>query len=268
MKIIDLFGNDAVKQNEGVKYSKLLEQFLGPFMRRFTNDENIEDIIDFASSAWNFGNLKDMLPEDAFDSVMDMLRQNEEIDERLFHEMVDYKISNFGEYDRFIVDFELDEPKEGNFPILRVLTKEKNAYLMELGDNLEKAELENDRKENDFEENYINRHALILKPQQPFVDWCFSLYPDLPVEERLEFEEEIKNIVNIYLIEENEDVEKWLIKKFDKFFMMLLDGWSENKKEWPQNRSYKMFTSWFRVDISKDVFDTVRKPIQKAGIDE
>jgi hypothetical protein len=52
-----------------------------------------------------------------------------------------------------------------------------------------------------------------------------------------------------------DDVEKWLIKKFDKFFMMELDEWCANKKEWPQKRNYKMFKLWFKVEISEMIYD-------------
>lgn len=52
-------------------------------------------------------------------------------------------------------------------------------------------------------------------------------------------------------------------KKYDKFFMMELDEWHKNKKEWPQIRSYKTFKQWFKVDISKMIYDLEKRPIVK-----
>ena len=84
------------------------------------------------------------------------------------------------------------------------------------------------------------------------------MYPDDD-----DFEEDIKE-TNIYLIDDTiDDVEKWLKKKFDKFFMMELDEWHTNKKEWPQKRNYKMFNLWFQVEISRMIYDLEKQPVLK-----
>jgi hypothetical protein len=80
----------------------------------------------------------------------------------------------------------------------------------------------------------------------------------------LSFEEDIKE-TNIYLVDDKiDDVEKWLKKKFDKFFMMELDEWFENKKDWPQKRNYKMFKQWFQVDVSTMIYDLEKNPVLKS----
>jgi hypothetical protein len=43
--------------------------------------------------------------------------------------MIDYKISNFKEYENFIVDYKLKEVSAGEDPILSIVTQEKEAYL-------------------------------------------------------------------------------------------------------------------------------------------
>lgn len=62
-KMTNLFGNSKIVQNEGVKYSVLLEQFIEPFLKNFDNVEYLEDILEFSINAWNFGNLKEILPD-------------------------------------------------------------------------------------------------------------------------------------------------------------------------------------------------------------
>ena len=113
---------------------------------------------------------------------------------------------------------------------------------------------------NDFEDNFINRSAISLKPLQPFIDWHDSIYPDS------KFDEATYNEVNIYLINGsyNEEIEAYLKKKFDRYFMMELDGWHTDKKEWPKRRNYKMFKEWFRIDISTAVYDMEKTPVSKA----
>jgi hypothetical protein len=251
--VINLFGNKIVP-NTGVKYSKLLEQFISPFANEFRDTEYIEDIIEFAINAWNFGNMEILIPKGEFEKTTELIKEKE-INIVLLRKMIAYKISNFKEYENFIVDYELKEVKTGEDPVLSIITQEKEAYLAIMMDSLD-----NEATEDDFRENYINRSAVILKPQQPFIDWYFNLNPD----DDLDFEEDLKE-TNIYLVDDKiDDVEKWLKKKFDKFFMMELDEWCSDKKEWPQKRNYKMFKQWFQVDVSTMLYDLEKKPILKS----
>ena len=252
-KVINLFGNKIIP-NTGVKYSELLEQFMSPFVNEFRDIEYMEDIFEFVINAWNFGNIEVLLPKGEFEKATGLIK-DKDINVALLRKMIDYKTSNFKEYENFIVDYELKEVAAGEDPILSVVTQEKEAYLANMMDTLE-----NEVTENDYAENYINRSAIILKPQQPFVDWYFKLNP----EDELDTEEDIKEI-NIYLVDDGiDDVEKWLKKKFDKFFMMELDEWCENKKEWPQKRNYKMFKQWFQVDVSTMIYDLEKQPVLKS----
>jgi len=253
-KVISLFGNNKVIQNKGVKYSKLLEQFIEPFTKEFEDSEYVEDIFEFSINAWNFGNMKIIIPNEEFEkSISSIQNKDDEVNLSLLKKMIDYKVQKFKEHTNFMVDFELKETKKD--PILSVVTQEEEAYLTNMMDTLE-----NEVTEDDFEENYINRSAIILKPQQPFVEWYFKLNP----EDELDFEADIKE-TNIYLVDDGiDDVEKWLKRKFDTFFKMELEDWHTNKKEWPQKRNYKMFKLWFRVETSEMVYDLEKKPVLKS----
>jgi hypothetical protein len=253
-KLINLFENNKIVPNTGVKYSELLEQFMSPFVNEFRDTEYIEDIFEFAINAWNFGNMQIITPNQEFEkSILSIQDKDDDTNISLLKKMVDYKVSNFKEYENFIVDYELKEVKVGEDPILSIVTQEEEAYLANMMNTLE-----NEVTQDDFEENYINRSAIILKPLQPFLDWLATLNPDM------DFEEDIKE-TNIYLIDDTiDDPEKWLKKKFDKFFMMELNDWHTNKKEWPQKRNYKMFNLWFRVETSQMIYDLEKKPILKS----
>ena len=50
---------------------------------------------------------------------------------------------------------------------------------------------------NNFEENYINRVAIFLKPLQPCIDWVNNLYTNNPIDES-----DVAN-VHIYLIHDH-----------------------------------------------------------------
>ncbi len=247
-KIINLFNKQQiVVQNTGVKYSQLLEKFIEPFMHDFDDVEFYEDIFEFAINAWNFANMKLLLPKGEDDAAFDSFK-NEGINVTLLNRMIDYKISHFKNYTNFIIDYELEETIED--PILKITTQEQDNYLKTM---LEQFDQEDSAI--NFDENYINRSAIIIKPLQPFIDWCSNLYP-----------EEMDDIIETktYLISEDiEDIDSWLRKKFDKLFKFELESWHHNKKEWPQKRNYKMFKEWFQIDISTMIYDFEKNPIQK-----
>ncbi|GAA3628955.1 hypothetical protein [Flavivirga jejuensis] len=253
-KVINLFDNKIVP-NKGVKYSELLEQFMSPFTDEFIDAAYIDDIFEFSMNAWNMANINIMMPNEDIEKEMNAIEQEGE-DISLLKKMIAHKEEKYKVFTNFIIDYELKEPQPGKAPMLSVVTQEEHAYLSDMVNEIK--EEENLHYQEDYHENYINRSAIVLKPQQPFLDWFSNLNPDE------DFEEELKE-TNIYLVDDTiDDVEKWLKKKFDTFFMMELEEWHGNKKEWPQKRNYKMFNLWFRVEISKMIYDLEKKPVLKS----
>ena len=247
-KVINLFNKpQIVVPNTGVKYSQLLEKFLEPFVNDFKDVEFYEDIIEFGINAWNTANMKLLLPKEENDAVFDGL-ENNDINIALLNKMIDYKISRFKNHTNFIVDYDLEETIED--PILKITTQEQDAYLKSMFEQFDQEDTAGN-----FDEGYINRSAIIIKPLQPFIDWCSKLYP-----------EDLDDIAatRTYLISEDiEDIESWLEKKFDKLFTFELSSRHTNKKEWPQKRNHKMFKEWFQIDISRMIYDFEINPIQK-----
>lgn len=250
-KVINLFGNNNVISNTtGISYSALLDKFIAPFENDFSKDYYIEEIFQFALNAWNFGNLSLLVSKKEFEKTMALASADVDINYPLLKKMISHKAKNFKEFSNFISGFELTE-KNGE-DVLTVITQSEENYLAEMMNSID-----NQYEIGDYEENYINRHAIVLKPLQPFVDWFINLYPN---EEVPEFDES-----NIYLVnDEIYDLELWLKKKFDKFFMLELGDWHLNKKEWPQKRNYKMFKEWFHVEVSTMIYDLVKEPISKS----
>jgi len=250
-KVIDMFSGKTIIQNEGKKYSEILSDFIKPFENDFPDEMEIDDVIGFACNAWNLGCMSQIMPKKEFTNLLTSSEPFPEPENTILKKMIDFKIKKFAPFDRFIDDFELKE-KNGEL-VLTILTQEKEAFLTKLMEEHtdflpEKA---------DFEEAYINRYAIVIKPLQPFFDWINSLYPE---------DDKINEVdeANIYLVDNNiDDIEKWLRKKFDKFFTMELDDWHTDKKDWPQKRSYKMFKQWFNIDISTMIYDMENKPVYK-----
>lgn len=204
-------------------------------------------------NAWNFANMKLVLLDDDSDNAINAIKN---INTDLLKKMMDYKINHFSEYTNFIIGFDVKENKNGE-TVLTVTTQKQEVYLTDMLNAMENQDDEEEfDEEAEYDENYINRYAIIIKPLQPFLDWYSILHP-------FDHFEKIKEAKTYLINEENEDVEAWLKKKFDKIFMFELESHHTNKKEWPQNRNYKMFKEWFQIDISKLVFDLEKQPVFK-----
>ncbi|WP_034885992.1 hypothetical protein [Gillisia sp. JM1] len=246
-KVISLFGNTKFTQNKDVKYSELLEKFIANFKNDIKEIEFIEDIFELAIAACNFGNLSIVMNEKEVKKIIASASE-QDLNTALLSKMIDYKIASFRKYTNFIIDYELKGTDSD--PILAVITQEEEPYLASMLEDIER-----NNTSDDFEENYIDRKAIVIKPLQPFFDWINALYP----EDKIDNDES-----NIYLIDENiKNVEDWLKNKYDRFFKMELNEWHANKKEWPQRRNYKMFKQWFQVIISTEIYDLERRPISK-----
>lgn len=248
-KIIEMFGQKNLDENNDQKYSDQLQKLIKPFEKELTTFKFVEDIFDFAISAWNFGNLKELMPPTDFNEVV--TEAEKELNYKLLTRMIDYKVANFKNFTNFIVDYHIEHLKDDIR--LKIVSEPQESYLENMMQQQESGNIE------DFDENYIDRHAIVLKPRQPFIDWYNNLYPEEPISE-----DDVKH-ANTYLVDLLiNDMEGLLKKKYDKFFRLELEDWHDNKKEWPQNRSYKMFNQWFTVLISENIYDLEKNPVVKG----
>lgn len=250
-KIIDLFGNQTTENNTEVKYSGLLEEFVSKFVQELDAFEFVEDMFQFAVNAWNFGNLKVLMPELDEKQLIASLPVEKDFTD-LLERMIDHKVKNYKAHPRFIKDFEVKE--KGSELVITVLTQDSGDYIASM-EELHEREFSPEN----YTANYINRTAIVLKPLRPFFDWVNGLEED----EDAKIDEIDES--NIYLVSDVIDnVEAWLKKKFDRFFQMELEEWYTDSEDWPQERTYKMFKQWFDVSISTMVYDMEKTPVFKA----
>ncbi len=256
-KIINMFPGKIIIQNPGEKYSDLLKNFIKPFEKDFPKTFDAVDAIKFAQQAWNLGCISQFMPEEEFEkNLSDFPSAFGKKESKLLKKMIQAKKNEYAQYDRFISEFKL-EPDKNGMMTLTVLTEDKDSFIANhMNDSRYFEDDEDDFNESDYEQGFINRTAIIVKPVQPFYEWVISISPGFPVPQDLE--------PMIYLIEEDiNDFDKWLRKNSERLFQMALEGWTTNKKQWPQKRSYKMFREWFKVDIATMVYDMEFEPIYK-----
>ena len=245
-KVVKLFGDNHNGQNG--KYAALLNDFIKHFEHNFPDDFELEDIIYFGMNAWNFGNMSLILSKEEFKKILlEASSQGSEID--LIKKMVDRKIAKFKEHDLFIADFELKEVD--GVAVITVKTEQETEFLENLMEDMRLP-----AEKTDFEEGYINRHAIVVKPQKPYFDWIASIDDLFMTYEESE--------VNIYLVtEEIDDLGQWLKRNYAKFFALELENEITDKKRWPKKRTYKMFQQWFTVEFSTMIYDLENNPVYK-----
>ncbi|MCK5370591.1 MAG: hypothetical protein KAQ62_18640 [Cyclobacteriaceae bacterium] len=242
-KVVDLFGNN---KNDQTQYSSLLIDFVKPFEQEFPEDYSMEDIYSFGMNSWNFGNMSLILPRKEYEKIIssNSLLHTES---NILKKMINLKTTKFKKHNRFFDDFALEEVDEEIK--LTVTTISKDTFLENMMNEME-------GQEADFEAGYINRYAIVLKPLKPYVKWIHGVEPDDQIIENSE--------ANIYLVnEEIGDLEKWLKKNYNKFFALELENQLLDRKKWPQNRNYKMFKQWFKVELSTMIYDLENNPVYK-----
>ena len=95
----------------------------------------------------------------------------------------------------------------------------------------------------------LNRALLIVRPQQPFLDWAAQLddsgvLPDADGEQ------------TAYLVPDIADGEDRVLKAvFAEVFERELNGWHRIEAAWPKNRNLAMFRRWFKIEFHSVVED-------------
>lgn len=109
----------------------------------------------------------------------------------------------------------------------------------------------------------VNRAAIVIRAQQPFLDWLNQL-PDS--KEKFTFLE-VNSEPTIYLVPEDESDGEYILEWIEAYkkdlFDRALEDWCTDAKFWPKNRSIKVFNKWFKVEVHSMVIDLVSNPIKR-----
>jgi len=96
----------------------------------------------------------------------------------------------------------------------------------------------------------INRSMLYISYKQPFYEWLKYHDKDTDMTEVLK-----GNAYLVPLFEFPEELEDYLRKNFDRFFVSELFDWYTFPKMWPRKRTWLLFNEWFDIKFSIMVLD-------------
>jgi hypothetical protein len=111
----------------------------------------------------------------------------------------------------------------------------------------------------------INRCAIIVRAQAPFLAWLHSLEEsnrDLTLED-------LNDEASVYLLNEVDDMreaEKRLRANFAAIFDEQLSGWYTDPSVWPKPRDFRLFQKWFTWTFHSMIFDLSRQPLEREMI--
>jgi hypothetical protein len=103
----------------------------------------------------------------------------------------------------------------------------------------------------------LNRHVVVLKPKQPFIDWANAVDAGLGYEPA-EWE------AAAFLVPEVDTLEKireFVVRHSEEMFEHELDAWQIDRATWPRNRSYTLLQEWFEIEIRSHVVDLGAGPL-------
>jgi len=111
----------------------------------------------------------------------------------------------------------------------------------------------------------INRSVIILRHQQPFLDWLMSADPEPPKHLTLADLEEDGDAFLIPgepAIDNTADAVKWVEQRWAMLFEHVLRDWLTDEELWPRKRTLKMFRQWFAVEYRSMVWDLTNEPLE------
>lgn len=256
-------GRTVVPNESGIKFSEMLLELVAPYYDKFSVDGNLESLLSLALIAWNIGSIKIGFPQ-LYKIMLGQakveLGDNKE-DIKLLEKLIKERVNRFSSHGEIIHDFEINRTDDGQFFVsvtARPLTDFLDDMMLDEEEDDEHDEHEDD--DYNFEEGFINRTAITVKPRQLFLDWLQKAQGNTLFPQRIEED-------NIYLIEEKDtdkEIESYLRKNFDKIFMQELSLWYEDENLWPEKRNYKMFREWFDVVYSSTIYDLEDSPVEKG----
>jgi hypothetical protein len=107
---------------------------------------------------------------------------------------------------------------------------------------------------------YLNRHAFVLKPLQPLIEWVKSLPEPYNFSEEAIEEQDF----NVYLTDEfsePEDMDRFLKKHCKELFHENLSEWHTDESAFPE-LTYKNFRKWFSVEECTAVCDLSTRQLE------
>jgi len=107
----------------------------------------------------------------------------------------------------------------------------------------------------------LNRAVLIVRFEQPFVDWVNAADPT-PTDAITLAVANDDSSAYLLEVEDTKELDEWLALNGDTLFEEVLNDWYTDPDLWPQDRSLAMFRKWCTLELHTVVWDTGGSPLE------
>ena len=114
----------------------------------------------------------------------------------------------------------------------------------------------------------LNRAALILRYNQPFVDWINAADPSSTSHPLTLAEVNEERTVYLVEVEDEDELAGWLARHHTELFEEELNGWYTDPALWPRDRSLRMLQEWCLFELHTVVVDTGESPLEDDEFQE
>jgi hypothetical protein len=116
---------------------------------------------------------------------------------------------------------------------------------------------------NEIDRYQVNRVIVILIPKLPFLQWIFTVEPDLQLTlDELRAEQDAL-LLPISKIETLQGAKAWAYRNWKDLFDKALCDWYTDERYWPSARTLAMFEQWFDIEWHPLVWDLSGTQIEK-----
>ncbi len=108
----------------------------------------------------------------------------------------------------------------------------------------------------------LNRAALILRYDQPFVDRINAADPSSTSHPLTLAEVNEERTVYLVEVEDEDELAGWQARHHTELFEEELNGWYTDPALWPRDRSLRMLQEWCPFELHTVVVDTSESPLE------
>ncbi|BEV72421.1 MULTISPECIES: VacJ [unclassified Paludibacterium] len=109
----------------------------------------------------------------------------------------------------------------------------------------------------------VNRSVIILRPQQPFLDWLNSLPGGFDTPPTLSALQAGSNALLVPAVDHGDELAEFIAEHYQTMFQAELADWCEDPGLWPSPLSASLFTQWFEIHLHGVVSDMVEEPLER-----
>lgn len=111
----------------------------------------------------------------------------------------------------------------------------------------------------------VNRSVVLVRPQQPFLDWLHTLPGGVDPSVSLAALQQHCNALLVPGDDDAEAIRAFVLTRAETLFQAELADWCEDDSLWPSPLNAERFLHWFKLSIHPVVTDIADDPLEREA---